>query len=495
MTMTVAEQLRPLLDTAIQAYAGRPFEPILRDAVDRLDAPLRVAIAGRVKAGKSTLLNALVGEELAPTDAGECTRIVTWYRDGHTYQVLMEPTDGGPAVQVPFRRDNGALEVDLGDRPAAQVARLLVDWPSQRLRNLTLIDTPGIASINTEVSERAVRFLAPGDERPTQADAVLYLLRHVHREDVRFLEAFHDDDVAHATPINAVAVLSRADEIGVCRLDALDSARRIAASWRADRRLRRLVQTIVPVAGLLAQAGATLTEAEYRTLRSIAALGAEERDDLLLTVDHVVADHPNCAAVPEQRRHVLQRLGLFGLRMGVQALVEDPSTTATQLAHAMLSASGLEELRAILASQLASRSHVLKARTAALTLQQAVESDPLPGSGELANQLEAIVARDHEVAELRLLGQLRGEQVTLRADDLLAAERLLGTEGLAVPARLGLPADALDQDVSEVRHVATDELARWQRRAESPMATKEARDAARLLVRTCEGILADLTPA
>ena len=33
----------------------------------------RVAIAGKVKAGKSTLLNALVGEMLAPTDAGECT--------------------------------------------------------------------------------------------------------------------------------------------------------------------------------------------------------------------------------------------------------------------------------------------------------------------------------------------------------------------------------------------------------------------------------------
>ena len=37
----------------------------------RLDEPLRVAIAGKVKAGKSTLLNALVGELLAPTDTGE----------------------------------------------------------------------------------------------------------------------------------------------------------------------------------------------------------------------------------------------------------------------------------------------------------------------------------------------------------------------------------------------------------------------------------------
>src|SRR5215469_10506756 len=45
----------------------------------RLRGPLRVAIAGKVKAGKSTLLNALLGEALAAVDASECTRIVTWY--------------------------------------------------------------------------------------------------------------------------------------------------------------------------------------------------------------------------------------------------------------------------------------------------------------------------------------------------------------------------------------------------------------------------------
>ena len=56
----------------------------------RLDEPLRVAIAGRVKAGKSTLLNALVGERLAATDAGECTRIVTWYRNALGYRVVAE---------------------------------------------------------------------------------------------------------------------------------------------------------------------------------------------------------------------------------------------------------------------------------------------------------------------------------------------------------------------------------------------------------------------
>ena len=54
-----------------------------------------MAIAGRVKAGKSTLLNALVGERLAATDAGECTRIVTWYRNALGYRVVADLGAGG----------------------------------------------------------------------------------------------------------------------------------------------------------------------------------------------------------------------------------------------------------------------------------------------------------------------------------------------------------------------------------------------------------------
>ena len=107
----------PLLDSVRRllehgdAVATRPPPAAvnrLQAVLDRLDEPLRVAIAGKVKAGKSTLLNALVGEELAPTDAGECTRIVTWYRDGITYRATLEPTQGEPR-QVPFTRDGGAI--------------------------------------------------------------------------------------------------------------------------------------------------------------------------------------------------------------------------------------------------------------------------------------------------------------------------------------------------------------------------------------------------
>ena len=78
-----------LVRDAVAVYSGTPQEGELRELMARLGEPLRVAIAGRVKAGKSTLLNALVGQELAPTDAGESTRIVTWYRNGVTYRATL----------------------------------------------------------------------------------------------------------------------------------------------------------------------------------------------------------------------------------------------------------------------------------------------------------------------------------------------------------------------------------------------------------------------
>jgi Dynamin family len=279
------DDVRTALQHGVAVYRHRPASlRWLQHHLDRLDEPLRLALAGKVKAGKSTLLNALVGEAIAATDAGECTRVVTWYVDGHAPSVTLHPRDGGPARQLQIKRVDGALDIDLDGNRVEQVDRLMVTWPSAGLRTTTLIDTPGIASMSPDAADRANRFLTP-DDAPTAADAVLYLMRHLHAGDVRFLESFHDRGVARAAPVNTIAVLSRADEIGAGRIDALMSARRIAARYRADDTLRGLCQTVVAVAGLLAFTARTLRQDEYTALAAIAALSQDELDLLLLSAD------------------------------------------------------------------------------------------------------------------------------------------------------------------------------------------------------------------
>ena len=185
----------------------------------------------------------------------------------------------------PWTRDEGALEVDLGTLSAADVDHIEVSWPTNRLHDLTILDTPGIASISADISARTHRVLSTDDGRVPVADAVLYLMRHTHASDVRFLESFHDDELAHGTPMNSVGVLSRADEIGSCRLDALQVADRIAQRYEADPRLRRLCPIIIPVDGLLASASTTLRGAEFAMLARVANAPAAEVEQLLLTAD------------------------------------------------------------------------------------------------------------------------------------------------------------------------------------------------------------------
>jgi hypothetical protein len=471
-----------LFGEAMRVYAGGPAEPALRAAAERMGEPLRVAIAGRVKAGKSTLLNGLVGQNLAATDAGECTRLVTWYVDGVAYRVDVQPI-GAPPRQLPFRQQNGSLEIDLGDLPVERVERLVVTWPSPMLRRTTLIDTPGIGSVNTEVSERSERILAPDDGEVTAADAVVYLMRHAHGDDVGFLEAFRDGAVDRRT-VNTIAVLSRCDEIGHARLDALTTAARIADRYRLDPRVRALCQTVVPVAGLLASSAASLREAEYRAVVGLAA--AADTDRLLLSAGRFGTAESDGPVSADERAALLRRYGLFGVRTAIHLVREKRVGSAGDLARELTTASGMGELRDLLSTQFGARAAVLKARSALSALDGVFRRHRIPAADRLVHELERVQAGAHEFAEIALIDDLRSRRVLLPESELGDAERLLGGEGMDTETRLGLrPGSGPDL----VRRAAAEQHLRWQRRAESPAVTRERAQAARVLVRTCEGIL------
>ena len=482
MSERLLVETEALLAKAIERYDGHPVADDLRKAQTRLSEPLRVAIAGKVKAGKSTLLNALVGERLAPTDASECTKIVTWYQDGVSYQVLAHPSEQAPR-QLRFDRSDGALDVQLDDLTPADIDRLVIDWPSSSLRQMTLIDTPGIVSVSTEVSDRTHRFLTPDDEHPTEADAVVYLMRHLHSSDHEFLESFHDEDVSQATPVNAIAVLSRADEIGVGRLDAMTSARRIAARYRSEPQVRRLCQTVIPVAGLLAETAATMRQDEFVALQTLAERDREIVDRLLLSAERFMTSEADVGVTPMVREHLALRFGLFGVRTAVALVRQGAVTTCPELAAELSRRSGIQALRDALTQQFENRRAVLKARAALVALETVLGQYP---DEELAVDLERVLAGAHEFAELRLMNAIRSGQVDF-GESTPEAEQILGANGGELRSRLGLRPAA---DDTEVKSAAVELISTWQRRGENPLATKSTADAARVIVRSLEGLLA-----
>jgi hypothetical protein len=484
---SLLDETRGVLAAAIAAYGGTSSEHRLRAALARLDEPLRVAIAGKVKSGKSTLLNALVGERLAPTDAGECTRIVTWYQDGHTYCVELHPRHGAPRP-ARFSRETDALEVDLDGIAPDDVDQLVVTWPSQALRTTTLIDTPGIGSLTEHTAQRAWE-LRPGDEADTPADAVVYLMKHLHTSDLEFLRAFQDVEVSRPNPVNAIGVLSRADEIGVGRLDSLASARRIAERLAVDPEVRRVVQTVVPVAGLLAETATTLTETELAHLRTVSAHDSRVVEELLLSTDRFLTTMPELGLTELERQHLLDRFGVFGVRLSSTLLRRRMATTATELARELTVRSGLDELRAVLHSLFIERRDVLKCRSALLAVEAVLRNAPVAGTEHVAAELERVVASAHPFHELRVVSAIRAGWVTGRPDVLAELERLVGGGGASPAVRLALPADA---EPAALAAAAADALARWQQRAEHPMTPHTLATAARVAIRSCEGIVAEL---
>ncbi|YCK82868.1 dynamin family protein [Arthrobacter sp. D3-18] len=457
---------------------------VVDDLEDRLEGPLRIAVAGMVKAGKSTLLNAIIGEEIAPTDAGECTRIVTWYRYGHTPRITLHPIIGEPQ-SLPVTREDGRLVFTMGDVRADDVERLVVDWPAASLRELTLIDTPGIASLSQDVSSRSTEFLLPEDA-PVAADAVIYLMRHLHASDVRFLESFKDTTAGQSGTVNALAVLSRADEIGAGRIDSLISAAVIADRYSQDQNLRPLALGVVPVAGLLAQSSRTMRQADFEAMRMLAQMDRNQRERLMLSADLFVRAAEPDGLGAAAKASLVQKFGLFGIRLGV-ALIRGGINNPTDLAHELARRSGLGQLLDNIAYLFQTRADALKARAAVVGLEALLRSSRRDVALLLEANVEKVRTGAHEFRELKLLATLRTEGLSLTPEQSAEAERLVGGRGSTPPLRLGLDAEASPEQVSEA---ARNSLNRWRLLAENPLTEPAALDACRVVLRSCEGMLA-----
>ena len=475
-----------LVREALEVYADDPQAvQELQGYARRLAEPLRIAIAGMVKAGKSTLLNAIIGEEIAPTDTGECTRIVTWYRHGHTPRITLHPIAGEPRV-LPVKRVDGRLVFVLDGVRAEEVERLDVQWPAPALRAMTLIDTPGIASVSQDVSARSLAFLAPEDS-PSEADAVIYLMRHMHAADLRFLESFRDTEAGRTGTVNAIAVLSRADEVGAGRIDSLLSASNIAERYSRDPSLRKLALGVVPVAGLLAQSARTLRQPDFEALTLLATLDRAARERMMLSADRFRRSSGPAGLTEEARASLLERYGLFGIRLAV-VLIRNGFTEPTPLAHELARRSGLDPLLGVLDRQFQARAEALKARTALVAVEDLLASRPRQGTERLAASLERLQANAHEFRELRLLAQLRTTGVELSAELAAEAERVIGGQGTAPHLRLAAAPNAGPEALADAaRHCLT----RWRAVAESPLTARSAVEACRVVIRSCEGVLAE----
>jgi len=491
--MSTSDQVRAILAGTRRAYEAEPAyreRPDVFNELDRiagrLNQPIRIALAGTLKAGKSTLVNALVGEAIAPTDATEATRIVTWFRHGPTPKVTANHV-GGRRSNVPIARglNNWAgLTFDFGSLDADDVVDLDVEWPAAELINATIIDTPGTSSLSRDVSERTLRLLVPEDGVP-RVDAVVFLLRTLNAADIALLKQIGELVGGSSGALGVIGVASRADEIGAGRLDAMLSAKDVAKRFTEELDRTGICQAVVPVSGLLALTARTLRQSEFAALEKLAAVDPAQLNKAMLSVDRFVREDVDLPVDASTRVGLLDRFGMFGVRISI-AVILSGVTDSAALADALLERSGLVSLRDVIDQQFAQRSESLKAHTALVSLRRFVEAHPIPAAPYIVADIDPLLADTHAFEELRLLSQLRSRPTTLTDDEMASLRRVIGGSGTDAASRLGLTPEA-PYDGPRAAFAAAQ---RWRRRAEHPLNDPFTTRACRAAVRSAEALVA-----
>jgi len=483
--MGTADLVRMLIS---DARSELRTDPQIREDVDaqlaacqrRIDEPLRVALAGTLKSGKSTLLNALVGEEIAPTDATECTRVVTWFARSDTPRVDVTH-DGGHHTGLPVRRTDGRLHLDLGPVSADRVERLEVGWPSSLLDQYTLIDTPGTSSNSSDVSARTLEFLTP-DEGSCQADAIVYLMRSLHSADVALLRSLHEHAGTGRGALGIVGVLSRADETDGGCTASLDAARCLSAQLRTDRELTGLHRDFLPVSGLLALRGRTLRQHEFTTLAQLAALPSDILEAALVSPGRFVTT--DLAIPAPDRQLLLTAFGMVGVRIAI-SLVHSGARDAPALATQLVRHSGLDQLRDTLRTRFGSRHLQLKAHSALRTLRSILLRHRSPRTVRIFRAADRLLADSHCFTELRVLAGLA--DLPVPEPTRIALDHVLGGRGISPSTRLGLPADA---SPAHTRAIALQALRYWRDQLSVPLLDQPTIQSYQAAIRSCEAIIA-----
>lgn len=144
------------LDTAVaQARALR----------DELDRPLLLAILGEFNAGKSTLVNAFVGADVAPTGILPTTATLNLLRGGAERRVRVVRKDG---TTREGDWDDLKRLLDDAETEGAVVDHVEIVLPSELLERVWILDTPGSNAPNPEHEELA-------REAMRRADAALFV--------------------------------------------------------------------------------------------------------------------------------------------------------------------------------------------------------------------------------------------------------------------------------------------------------------------------------
>ncbi len=526
---TLSTRAKEIFEITLGITSSRPalapLGKIISQHSQRLDEPMRVAVAGTIKTGKSTLINALLGEKVVPTGAVEATFNVNWFKYGKDkfLKIHFKNKNLSPEQKSFQELETVTLRAKENQDYLLSIAYIEVFYPTEILKEFNLIDTPGLASFYKVDSENTSKFLGLDSEedanflnkhaeeltditrsQTSEADAIVYLFaKNISEFDIDIVSQFQGQVMKQASPINTIGVLNQVDFNWTLGDNSpLEEGKKITKRKINDSpQLHNLFYKICPASGLLAFGAQTLTKEEFAALTQLAHIKIEQLEDMLSSADDFLDEYPKEANIPEycQRDSLWDKLGQYGIWASCKLIRNNRINKQEALATELLQHSGLGELRELLLSHFGNRALLIKLNSALQhiltecfyqlkTLKRVSNGNPdIKFIRDIASLFEQLKDEEHAFRELRVLQDYYEEKLDFSEKEIDNLLQVTGECGKSIEERLGL---SKNSSHTEMLSKANELTTYWNRKANDIMnANSSTIDAARALAHSYERIL------
>lgn len=204
----VADLLLELGEIAQETGLHSLHKEVVEDRIPTLESgQITLVVLGEFNHGKSTVVNALLGEDVLPVGITPTTAVITHLVHGEEDQVRVKPTLGGEPFEIEYDEMEDAIKDVEESDDDGETEWVEIAHDNDFLANsLTLVDTPGVNDISRQKVEITYGYLP-------RADVIVYVLdatQVLKKSEVVFIR----DRLLKANRDRIVFVLNKVDALG-----------------------------------------------------------------------------------------------------------------------------------------------------------------------------------------------------------------------------------------------------------------------------------------
>lgn len=493
--ISLKDKVGRLLDSALgecSAHASlKDLAAVIASRRNQLAKPMRVAFVGKTNAGKSTMMNAFLGEEVAPTGNTELTFNVSWFKYGEQPKLLVHTVDGGVEEEDFANLSNLAVRCSKNPELVQRIRYIEVFRPHPLLKVFDLIDTPGLHSFYEKDSKNTSELLADPENRP---DAVVFLFSGtLQAPDMAALEQLHRDHGNLMTGLTALGVLTKFDGIAEWEKAFEQGHAVVRGIQDSHPETRRIFYAMIPAIGAAGFGAQVLSVEHLETIGKLAALPGPLCNKVIRdTKNFCEKEYPEEPAVPPSaaRKDLFNCLGGYGIRFAIRYLNE--GNPIDGLARDLAANSNVPTLRQLVTAHFGGRAYLIKSRAALGAIREAafdkgqrLSGAPMEIACRIASAIDAVAADELRYREFTVLERYYQGTLDLNDAELRQLLDLTGEHGSSCAARLGKPAeDPIEQLVA----LAAQRQRYWREAAYRPFASLETQETARILAESFSAV-------